>query len=242
MLATIYELAVYQRRRSTPLLLDMRPCSCTLRHAYLHSFEAAQCKCHSWSQHGLLFRRCCNLFIGILLRVCNHVAYLYSVQGAPHATNLPHDLPGPFRSLRNPRGVQNHDFVVCSYASELLKYCPHRYHKRTCKRARDTKNIVPVPWRGADTVRTAGHTTTGASAASQIARASGARHACTLRPIMRSSSRASRRYAQRRQRLPNRKSRRPAWQRHIDRSSQRQHGNEELPCSISMCEAVQGGI
>jgi hypothetical protein len=96
MVTTIYELAVYQRRRSTPLLLDMRSCSCTLRHAYLHSFEAAQCKCHSWSQHGLLFRRCCNLFIGNLLRVCNHVAYLYSVQGAPHATNLPHDLPGPF--------------------------------------------------------------------------------------------------------------------------------------------------
>jgi hypothetical protein len=59
------------------------------------------------------------------------------------------------------QGVQNHDFVVCSYAPELLIYRPHRYDKHTCKRSRDAKNTVPVPWQGADTVRTARpHSTT----------------------------------------------------------------------------------
>ena len=64
----------------------------------------------------------------------------------------------------NAPGTQTSWFpVACSYASELLVYLLHRYHKRTCKRTGDTKNIVPVLRRGTDTMRTVGHTTTGAT-------------------------------------------------------------------------------
>ena len=86
--------------------------------------------------------------------------------------------------------------------------------------------------------------TTGASSASRTTRASSTRHACTLRPIVHSSSRASRRYAQRRQRPPNRKSRRPAGQGHNDRSSQchDESGSNEVQDSGCWQHALASGL
>ena len=102
------------------------------------------------------------------------------------------------------------DFSIEASEHERWIYLPHQCTERTCKRARYTNNIVHVHWQSADMMHTAWHATTGPSGASQIARASDARHARKLRPIARGSSRAFRRYARRLQRWPNRNARRPA--------------------------------